>query len=64
MLRELRAKLSEPAGAAWDRMLTDEGITASGLIEALGREMAAGRWKPSNRVLALTKQIDRERRSR
>lgn len=64
MLRELRAKLSEPSGAAWDRMLTDEGITASGLVEAMGRLMASGRWKPSAELLRLTRQIDRERRSR
>lgn len=64
MLRELRSRLSEPSGAAWDRMLTKEGITASGLVEAMGRLMAEGRWRPSAELLKVTKQIDRERRSR
>jgi hypothetical protein len=64
VLRELRAKLSEPSGRAWDRLLTNEGITASGLVEAMGRLMAEGRWKPSAEMLRLTREIDRERRSR
>jgi hypothetical protein len=64
VLRELRAKLSEPAGVAWDRMLTDEGITGSGLVEAMGRLMADGKWYPNAETLRLTRQIDRERRSR
>lgn len=64
MLRELRAKLSEPSGAAWDRLLTTEGITASGLVESMGRLMAEGRWKPSAEVVRVAKQVDRERRSR
>lgn len=64
MLRELRAKLSEPAGVAWDRLLTDEGITGSGLVEAIGRLVAEDRWYPTDEMLRLTRAIDRERRSR
>lgn len=64
VLRELRAKLSEPSGAAWDRMLTNEGVTASALVEAMGQLMSKRRWKPSAEMLRLARQIDRERRSR
>ena len=64
MLRELRAKLSEPAGVAWDRLLTDEGITGSGLVEAMGQMLAEGAWQPPPEMLRRTRQIDRERRSR
>lgn len=63
-VREIRAKLSEPSGRAWDRLLTDEGITASGLIEALGRIMEEGRWYPSQRALDLARSVDKERRRR
>lgn len=63
-MREIRARLSEPAGRAWDRLLAEEGITASGLIEALGRHMDEGRWLPSARAIELARRIDKERRRR
>lgn len=56
--------MSEPSGRAWDRLLEDEGVTASGLIEVLGRLMDEGRWWPSQRALDLTRSVDKERRSR
>jgi DNA-binding transcriptional ArsR family regulator len=63
-MREIRARLSEPAGRAWDRLLTEEGITASGLVEALGRQMSEGKWFPSTRALELARVVDKERRRR
>jgi hypothetical protein len=61
---ELRARLTVRAWRGWDRTATTEGITATALAEALGVEMAAGKWHPSRRVIEAARKIDRERRSR
>jgi hypothetical protein len=61
--RQVHARLDDDAAAAWDRWLTREGLTFSGALEAIGREIAAGR-PPSSKVVKLARQIDRERNSR
>lgn len=60
---ELRGRVDPATLAAWDRWLTTEGLTTSAALEAIGREIAAGR-PPSKRVVALARKIDRERSSR
>lgn len=60
----LRARLSDDASHAWDAFATDAGVTMTALIEALGRDMAAGQWKPTKRVVDEARRIDHERRSR
>lgn len=64
MRHEIRARLSEPSWRAWDRLVTAEGVTMTALCEALGLELHEGRWRPTERVLARARRIDRDRRSR
>lgn len=61
--RQVHARLDEPTAAAWERWLTREGVTLAAVLEALGREIGAGR-APSKRVVTLARKIDRERGSR
>jgi hypothetical protein len=61
---EIRGRVSPAAHQAWDRLVTTEGVTVSGLLEALGQELADGRWRPTQRTIRLARTIDRERHSR
>lgn len=61
---QIKGDLSGPAGRAWDRFVTQEGVTTAALLEALCSELAEGRWKPTRRVVARARKIDVERRSR
>lgn len=64
VMAHIRARLTDEAARAWDRTVTREGVTMTALIEALGREMADGHWKPTRHAIELARRIDRERRSR
>ena len=55
--RMLRGRVDEATGRAWDRWLLDQGVTLAAALEAIGREIAAGR-PPSARVARLARQID------
>jgi hypothetical protein len=61
---EIRARLTDEAAQAWDRLVTAEGVTVTALVEALGRELGEGTWRPTRRAVERARQIDRERRSR
>lgn len=61
---QIKGRLSEPASKAWDRFITQEGVTTAALLAALGEELAAGRWKPTRRAIEEARRIDRERHSR
>lgn len=63
-MAHIRARLSDESSRAWDRTVTREGVTMTALLEALGREMSAGRWHPTRGAVELARKIDRERRSR
>lgn len=64
MASEIRARLSDEAKAAWERLCISEGVTITALIEALGRDLDEGGWTPSRRVFSEARRIDRARRSR
>jgi hypothetical protein len=61
--RQVHARLDDEAAEAWDRWLTEEGLTFSAALESIGREIAAGR-PPPQRVVKLARQIDRARSNR
>lgn len=63
-MKEIRGRLSEPAGRGWDRFLASEGVDATALLEAIGRDMAAGKWWIPARVLREAKRIRQERKGR
>lgn len=60
----ISARLSEHAGAGWDRTATREGVTLTALLEALGLDLADDHWKPPRRVIDEARRIDRDRRNR
>ena len=61
---QVQVRLSEDARRGWDRLCTDNGCTLTAVLEALGRELDAGRSPVPERVLKAAREIDRERRSR
>lgn len=61
---EIRARLTDQAGGAWDRLATSEGVTITALVEALGLELDEKRWRPTAATITRARQIDRDRRSR
>lgn len=61
---ELRARLSEEADRAWRRFVNEERVTTTAMVEAMCRELAAGRWRPTKRMIDLAHDIDWERHSR
>lgn len=63
-MERISARLTDGAATAWDRSATTEGVTLTALLEALGRDMATGKWKPPRHAIELARKIDRERRSR
>lgn len=58
--RQVHGRVDEETYAAWDRWVTSEGVTFAAVLEAIGREIAAGR-PPSKRVVILARRIDRAR---
>lgn len=62
--QQVRARLTPEALQAWDRVRLDNGLTWTSMLEALGQDLAAGRWKIAPRTIRLAHQIDMERRSR
>jgi hypothetical protein len=62
--RQVRPRLTPEARAAWERILFEHGLTWSSMFEALGQEIAAGRWEPSPSVVRAARQLDWERKSR
>jgi hypothetical protein len=60
---EVRARLSAPSWAAWDRWVTQQGVTTTALIEAIAVELGEG-WNPPARIVKRAREIDRARRSR
>lgn len=63
-MAHIRARLTDESSRAWDRTVTREGVTMTALLEAIGREIAAGRWQPTKRMIDQARRIDSERRSR
>lgn len=63
-MKEIRGRLSERAGRGWDRFLASEGVNATALLEAMGRDMADGKWWIPSRVSREAKEIALERDSR
>lgn len=61
--RPAQFRLTEAAHAGLDRLATRHGITKTALIEALGL-IGADRDPTIAEVIALARQLDRERRSR
>lgn len=61
---EIRARLSEPAGRAWDRLKAEEGVNAAAVCEAIGLLMDEGKWFPSTRMLELARSVAVRRGSR
>lgn len=61
---QIKGRLTEASGRAWDKVATTEGVTMTALLEALGRALESGAWKPSRRVIEEARRIDAERRSR
>lgn len=61
--RPMQAYLSDEARDGWDSVALEQGATLTALCEALGLAMADG-WRPSKRVIARARAIDRERYSR
>ena len=59
----LRGRVDEDTARAWDRWLTEERLTFAAVLEAIGREIAAGK-PPTKRVAELAAKIDRERNSK
>lgn len=61
---QIRPRLTEASWRSWDRLASTEGTTITALIEALGEDLTAKRWQPTQRQIRRARQIDRERRSR
>lgn len=61
---QIKGYLTDAGAKAWDRLITREGTSTSALLAALAEELAAGRWRPTQRVIDLARKIDRERHSR
>ncbi len=62
--RQVRARLTPEARAAWERVLVENGVTWTAIFEALGQDIAAGRWTPSKSTIQAARRLDRERFSR
>lgn len=60
----MQARLTDRSRAAWDRTLSQEGVTITAFLESLGLEMAESKWHPPARVIKRARQLDRERHSR
>ena len=66
-MKEIKARLSDDARGGWVGFCDEHGVTLSGLLEAVGRLMAADQLRETqqvDRVVALARQIDRERAKR
>ena len=66
-MKEIKARLSNEARGGWVGFCDEHGVTLTGLLEAVGRIMAAGQMhstKQVERVVHLARQIDRERAKR
>ena len=61
--RAVRARLSDSAWEGWDALAREEGVTLTGLIEALGLALQQG-WEVPAHLLRAAKEIDRERSRR
>jgi hypothetical protein len=57
-------RLTEPARAGWDRLCTTERVTLTGLMEAIGLELAEGHHIIPASVIERAATIDRNRKSR
>lgn len=56
--------MSEVSGRGWDRWLTDERVTLSAVLEAIGLELVDGHSPLSSRVARRAAEIDKDRKSR
>lgn len=61
---QIKGSLTDRSGRAWDRFVTSEGVSTAALLEALASALADGTWKPTKRIVADARRIDRERSSR
>lgn len=57
-------RLEDQARAGWDRVATENNVTLTALIEALGRLLEQSSDAMPPEVVNLAQRIDRERRNR
>lgn len=62
--RTLQLRVTEEARSGWDRLATEERVTMTALVEAIGLDLAEGRTVVPGRTIRRAASIDRARSSR